>query len=172
MGYALANACYHAGADVILVSGKHVSLKTPFGVRRLDVGTAEQMLKVCLSVCQKADIFIAAAAVADFKAASVADHKIKKTKDQQTMTLQLIKIQMCLPQFVILIPILSALALPQKLKMLTIVPKSKLAAKQLDMIAVNDVSDKTIGFGSENNAMTVFFCRTIRPNAPKSTQGT
>ena len=80
MGYALANACYHAGADVILVSGKHVSLKTPFGVRRLDVGTAEQMLKVCLSVCQKADIFIAAAAVADFKAASVADHKIKNQR--------------------------------------------------------------------------------------------
>ena len=171
MGYALANACYHAGADVILVSGKHVSLKTPFGVRRLNVGTAEQMLEVCLSLCQKADIFIAAAAVADFKVASVADHKIKKTKDQQTMTLQLIKNPDVLATICHTYPNLICVGFAAETQDANNYAKSKLTAKQLDMIAVNDVSDKTIGFGSENNAMTVFFAEQYNQmpqNLPKA----
>jgi phosphopantothenoylcysteine decarboxylase/phosphopantothenate--cysteine ligase len=78
MGFALAGAAWEAGATVTLVSGP-VSLPTPRGVRRIDVVSADTMLSAVMQSVQSATIFVATAAVADWKVAQVADQKIKKT---------------------------------------------------------------------------------------------
>lgn len=77
MGFALARAAAQAGADVHLVAGP-VALETPWGVFREDVQTAQQMHDAVMQATPDADIFIAVAAVADWRADQVSEHKIKK----------------------------------------------------------------------------------------------
>ena len=77
MGFAIARAAREAGADVTLVAGP-VSLQTPRGVQRVDVQSAQQMLHATLAAEPGADIFIATAAVADWRPATASTHKIKK----------------------------------------------------------------------------------------------
>ena len=77
MGFALARAAREAGAEVTLVAGP-VQLRTPRGVRRVDVQTAQQMLEAVLAEVDSADVFIAAAAVADWRPAQAAERKLKK----------------------------------------------------------------------------------------------
>jgi phosphopantothenoylcysteine decarboxylase/phosphopantothenate--cysteine ligase len=80
MGYAVAEAARDAGADVVIVSGP-VNLPTPAGVRRVDVETAEQMMDAVRAHLPGTDIFIAAAAVSDYRPVQAAVEKIKKTSD-------------------------------------------------------------------------------------------
>ena len=77
MGFAIARAAREAGADVTLVAGP-VHLPTPRGVKRVDVGSALNMLEASVQHARTASIFIATAAVADWRPAQAADHKIKK----------------------------------------------------------------------------------------------
>ena len=77
MGFALARAAQEAGAEVTLVAGP-VALATPQGVRRLDVQSAQDMLQACLAQADDASIFIATAAVADWRPLTSTDQKIKK----------------------------------------------------------------------------------------------
>ncbi len=175
MGYALAAACRDAGADVVLVSGKRVALQAPKGVHRIDVGTADEMLSVCLDVCRTANVFIATAAVADYKMASIAAHKIKKTDGVDGMTLELIKNPDVLATIAKSYPDVLTVGFAAETQDTENYAKGKLIAKNLDMIAVNDVSDTSIGFGSDDNAMMVFFADKYQkdaqklPKAPKST---
>ena len=80
-GYALARAAWEAGADVTLISGP-TALITPYGVTRIDVETAQQMHDAVLASAAEHDIFIAVAAVADWRVANVATDKIKKDGNQ------------------------------------------------------------------------------------------
>ena len=77
MGFAIARAAAEQGADVTLVAGP-VHLATPRGVRRIDVMTAQQMFDTVLPLAPQHDVFVATAAVADWRPASLAEHKIKK----------------------------------------------------------------------------------------------
>ncbi len=77
MGFAIARAAHEAGAQVTLVAGP-VSLPTPRGVRRMDVQSAQNMLEATVDAAQVASIFIATAAVADWRPAQASDQKIKK----------------------------------------------------------------------------------------------
>ena len=77
MGFAIAQAAWRAGAQVTLVAGP-VSLPTPRGVSRVDVKSAEQMWQAVRPLAEQASVFVAAAAVADWRPAQAADHKIKK----------------------------------------------------------------------------------------------
>jgi phosphopantothenoylcysteine decarboxylase / phosphopantothenate---cysteine ligase len=77
MGFAIARAAHEAGADVVLVAGP-VSLPTPRGVTRIDVRSAREMLAATQPQAERADVFVATAAVADWRPASSAEHKIKK----------------------------------------------------------------------------------------------
>lgn len=77
MGYALAHAAVCAGAKVVLVSGP-TALPTPYGVDRVNVESAQEMLDICLKYSPESDVFIAVAAVADWRTADVATQKIKK----------------------------------------------------------------------------------------------
>lgn len=156
MGFALARAAQQLGAEVSLIAGP-VNLATPAGVRKVAVESAQQMLEAALAETVSSDIFIACAAVADYRVATVAEQKIKKTDDQQQLQLQLVKN-----------PDIVATIAGQKEKPFTVgfaaetqdvasYAKDKLKRKNLDMIAANDVSNPEQGFNSEQNALTVFW---------------
>lgn len=82
MGFALARAAADCGADVRLIAGP-TALETPWGVVREDVQTAQQMHDLALAAASSADLFIAVAAVADWRVANVSERKIKKTPGGQ-----------------------------------------------------------------------------------------
>ena len=162
MGFALAAACYAAGAKVTLVAGP-VSLDTPNGVQRINVSSAMQMLDVSMNQLQQGcDIFIATAAVADYRVAQVAEHKIKKAGDE--LAVSLVKNT----------DIVATIAQQQQRPFMVgfaaetqnveEYAAGKLVAKKLDMIACNDVSRPDIGFASDENAMTVFFAQSYHMN--------
>lgn len=161
MGFAVAKACQNAGAKVILVCGKKVNLPTPIGVKRIDIGSADDMLQCCQNLfdTQKVDVFIAAAAVADYKMATIAPHKLKKSQDVQGLTLDLVKNPDILAYIAKTYPKTLAVGFAAETQDTQNYAKAKLIAKNLDMIACNDVSDKQIGFGSDDNAMSVFFAQ-------------
>lgn len=79
MGFAVARAAAEAGADVTLVAGP-VALATPADVKRVDVQTAQQMFDAVMTLVPQADVFVATAAVSDWRPAIAAEHKIKKTE--------------------------------------------------------------------------------------------
>ena len=90
MGYALAQAAANAGAHVTLISGK-TALPAPFGVTRIDVQSADDMLAACQAQLDGQDIFIAVAAVADWKVAQVATQKIKKASANDVPSLNFVQ---------------------------------------------------------------------------------
>ena len=162
MGFALAAACYAAGAKVTLVAGP-VSLDTPNGVQRINVSSAMQMLDVSMNQLKEGcDIFITTAAVADYRVAQVAEHKIKKAGDE--LAVSLVKN----PDIVATIaqqqqrPFMVGFA--AETQNVEEYAAGKLVAKKLDMIACNDVSRPDIGFASDENAMTVFFAQSYHMN--------
>ena len=157
MGFALAEACRDAGARVTLIAGP-VSLPTPQGVERINIASACELLAACTQVVDaQCDIFIATAAVADYRAAEVAPQKIKKSGEQ--LSIHLVKN----PDIVASIaqhakrPLMVGFA--AETQHMETYATGKLVSKNLDMIAVNDVSRSDIGFGSDQNAMTVFFAQ-------------
>ena len=87
MGFAIARAAHEAGADVTVIAGP-VHLPTPRGVTRVDVRSAQDMHGAVLSQVKEASVFVATAAVADWRVAHVADQKIKKTAKGDTPKLQ------------------------------------------------------------------------------------
>ncbi len=90
MGFALARAAQQAGAEVHLVAGP-VALATPWGVYRQDVQTAQQMYDAVMHAVPDADLFIAVAAVADWRVAQPAEHKMKKTADRKMPALEFVE---------------------------------------------------------------------------------
>ena len=88
MGFAIARAAAEAGAKVTLVAGP-VHLDTPRGVQRVDVGTAQQMFDAVMSAAPGHDVFVATAAVADWRAAMPSDHKIKKAAGKSVPSFEL-----------------------------------------------------------------------------------
>ncbi len=156
MGYALAAAAAALGAEVTLISGP-VQLATPAGVKRIDITTAEQMYVSSLQQASQSDIFIGCAAVADFRVATLASQKIKKTADHDGLTLQLVKN----PDIIASVAALTAarpftVGFAAETEKVADYARQKLQKKNLDLICANDVSDPTLGFNSEQNAITVY----------------
>jgi phosphopantothenoylcysteine decarboxylase/phosphopantothenate--cysteine ligase len=90
MGFAIARAAREAGAEVTLVAGP-VSLPTPRGVTRIDVRSGLQMMAACEAAAAQADVFVATAAVADWRPAQASDHKIKKDGSGQPPALHFVE---------------------------------------------------------------------------------
>jgi phosphopantothenoylcysteine decarboxylase / phosphopantothenate---cysteine ligase len=90
MGFAIARAAQEAGAQVTLVAGP-VALATPRGVTRIDVKSAQNMLQATVDKAQTASVFIATAAVADWRPAAAADQKIKKDGSGKTPVLEFVE---------------------------------------------------------------------------------
>ena len=151
MGFAVAEAAALAGARVVLVSGP-VSLKTPPGVERIDVESALEMHEAVMSRVRQANIFIATAAVADYRAAAPADQKIKKTRD--TLTLELTRN----PDILAEVAALRAhrpftVGFAAETHDVLYYAEDKRRRKNLDLIAANQVGVAGSGFESEQNAL-------------------
>lgn len=153
MGYAVAEAAREAGAHVVLVSGP-VQIPTPTGVERVDVESAEQMLSAVQSNVVGAHIFIAAAAVSDYRCREVACEKIKKTSDTLNLALARAPDVLATVSRNELRPFLVGFAAEtEHVERNALI---KLTNKNLDMIAANKVGDG-LAFDKDDNALTVYW---------------
>lgn len=155
MGFSIAEEAANLGADVTLISGP-VSLKTPLGVTRVDVTSAEEMFKACQENFNDQDVVIMSAAVADYTPEFVADQKIKKSEEQLQIKLKKTT------------DILAWLGNNKSEKQFLVGfaletekeeehAKDKLERKKLDMIVLNSLNTKGAGFKHDTNQVTLFF---------------
>ncbi|WP_298452385.1 bifunctional phosphopantothenoylcysteine decarboxylase/phosphopantothenate--cysteine ligase CoaBC [uncultured Marinobacter sp.] len=155
MGYALAVAARDAGASVVLVSGP-VNLPAPVGIEIRPVVTAEDMLKASMdAVDEGCDLFIATAAVADYRPESRADDKIKKSSE--SMALPLVRNPDTLATIAGRPDAPFTVGFAAETTDVASYAKDKMQRKKLRMIVANDVSVPGLGFNSDNNAVTVFW---------------
>lgn len=153
MGYAVARAAAARGAEVTLVSGP-CALPVPLGVRMVPVESAAQMLEAVFAEYPSADVVVKAAAVADYKPAAKLDGKLKKAGDfplELVRTVDILQELGRCKQGQILVGFAAEAA------DLEANARSKLARKNLDLIAANDITDSQIAFGSDQNALTLYF---------------
>ena len=160
MGFAIAQAAMELGATVNLITGP-VNLATPTNVNRLDVVSAESMHETSLKQATKSDIFIACAAVADYRPQAVANQKIKKSA--QDMTITMVKN----PDIVADVAALAdnrpfVVGFAAETQNVEDYARDKMSRKKLDMICANNVSIQGQGFNSEQNALKVYW-----PNGSK-----
>jgi phosphopantothenoylcysteine decarboxylase/phosphopantothenate--cysteine ligase len=153
MGYAVAKAAARRGAEVTLVSGP-VDLPKPSYINVVDVTSAKDMYDAVTANAAESDIIIKAAAVADYRPASVADNKIKKSDDDLSIALERTT------------DILKTLGENKKpgqflcgfsmeTENMLENSRAKLAKKNLDMIAANNVKVEGAGFGVDTNVLTL-----------------
>ncbi|WP_174564990.1 bifunctional phosphopantothenoylcysteine decarboxylase/phosphopantothenate--cysteine ligase CoaBC [Gilliamella apis] len=157
MGFAIAKAAAEMGATVNLISGP-VNLTTPDNVNRINVKSAKQMYDEALVLAKKSAIFISCAAVADYRAETIAKNKIKKTDDSNELVIKLVKN----PDIVASIAGLKeyrpfVVGFAAETNDVKAYALKKLTTKNLDLICANDVSDQNIGFNSDQNALTLYW---------------
>ncbi len=163
MGFALAAAAAATGATVTLICGPN-HLATPAGVTRIDVETALEM-HAAVAVITAMDVFIGAAAVADYRVAQPAAQKIKKTADSDTLALTLVKnpdiihsvAQRAEKPFVV--------GFAAETERLIAHASAKRMAKGMDLICANLVGEKR-GFDQPDNAITALWAQGEREFAP------
>ncbi|MGH1431595.1 MAG: bifunctional phosphopantothenoylcysteine decarboxylase/phosphopantothenate--cysteine ligase CoaBC [Neptuniibacter sp.] len=153
MGYAIAEAAAEAGASVKLISGP-VNIKAPERTQLIKVESAEEMLSASLEGLENCDIFIAAAAVADYRPTAIAEHKIKKGTEE-IMELHLVKNPDIVATVAGSSPKPYTVGFAAETKDVLNYARGKLERKGLDLIIANDVSRSDIGFNSDENAVTV-----------------
>jgi phosphopantothenoylcysteine decarboxylase/phosphopantothenate--cysteine ligase len=164
MGFAVAAAAREAGAEVTLVSGP-VSLDTPFGVHRVDVESANDMLAAVHGALDGTHILIAAAAVADYQPAAISGQKIKKTQDN--LELELTRAPDVLASVTALPRPPFAVGFAAETEKIEEHARIKLEKKRLDMIAANRVGDG-LAFDCDDNALTVLWPGGVRQLGPES----
>lgn len=153
MGYAIASAAAAQGADVVLISGP-VSISAPPGVDIVNVESAEDMYTAAHDAITDADIFIAAAAVADYRPANLADQKIKK--NDEAMNLHLVRCPDILASVAALDGAPFTVGFAAETENVIDYARGKLEKKKLDMIVANRVG-KDCGFDCDDNAATVLW---------------
>ncbi len=154
MGFAIAQACVDAGARVTLIAGP-VTQPTPDRLTRINVTSAVEMLQAAQTACADADIFIATAAVADYRPRDAADQKIKKSAD--TLTIELVKNPDIVATIAAGSPKPFVVGFAAETEKVIEHAREKLVRKNLDMVACNDVARSDIGFRSDDNALTVIW---------------
>jgi phosphopantothenoylcysteine decarboxylase/phosphopantothenate--cysteine ligase len=169
MGFAIAAAAARRGAQVRLIAGP-VHQPTPHDVQRTDVRSAAQMHAAVLSALP-ADVYIGAAAVADFTPRSFAGSKIKKQPGEEGLTLQLVRTRDILADVA---------AHPQRPRLVLgfaaetdeveRYARGKLERKRVDLIAANRVGVEGSGFESDDNALQLFWPGGERALGPASKQ--
>ncbi|HTB92828.1 MAG TPA: bifunctional phosphopantothenoylcysteine decarboxylase/phosphopantothenate--cysteine ligase CoaBC [Candidatus Sulfotelmatobacter sp.] len=153
MGYAVAEAAARRGAKVILISGP-TALETPEGVERVDVRTAEEMLRTVQARFSPASIAIFAAAVADYRPAEPSAAKIKRTKEPLTIRLE--------PNPDILATVAKdkgdrlVVGFAAETDRVAENARKKLTQKNADLIVANDVTAEGAGFDVDTNIVTIF----------------
>ncbi|MDM3870540.1 bifunctional phosphopantothenoylcysteine decarboxylase/phosphopantothenate--cysteine ligase CoaBC [Porticoccus sp. W117] len=152
MGYALAAAAAEAGAETVLISGP-VNLPPPERLTTIKVVSAMEMHKAAINAAEGADMFIATAAVADYRPVEMADQKIKKSGDE--ITLQLTKN----PDIVASVAAMEqrpvTIGFAAESENLEQYARGKLERKKLDMVIANDITGDGIGFNSDDNQVAL-----------------
>ncbi|MCS5587476.1 MAG: bifunctional phosphopantothenoylcysteine decarboxylase/phosphopantothenate--cysteine ligase CoaBC [Porticoccaceae bacterium] len=151
MGYALAAALTEAGAKVVLISGP-VLLDSPAGCELISVVSADAMLNASVAAVKDANIFISAAAVADYRAVDVADQKIKKQADN--LSLELKKNPDIVSTIATDNPQLFVVGFAAETENIETFARDKLVRKKLHAIIANDVSRQDIGFNADDNEVS------------------
>ena len=151
MGYALATAALDAGANVVLISGP-VNLSIPERCQYLSVISANDMLLASLEYAKKADIFIATAAVADYRAVSIAENKIKS--DSDVLTINFEKNPDIVSTVATANESLFVVGFAAESTDVENYAKGKLKTKGLNAIIANDISRSDIGFNSDDNEVS------------------
>ena len=154
MGFAVAAAAREAGAEVVLIAGP-VALCTPDGVTRVDVRSAKQMHDAVMARVDEADVFIAAAAVADYRPVAMLDNKRKKSGD--TWTLELVLNPDILAEVAARPKRPFVVGFAAETERVEEHARGKLERKRLDMIAANRVGLEGCGFESCDNALSVYW---------------
>lgn len=154
MGFAIAQAASQRGAEVTLIAGP-VNLPTPTGVTRIDVVSGLEMYEQVHKTVTSQNIFIGCAAVADYRAQSIAENKIKKQGEEVVITL------VKNPDIVASIGALTqnrpyVVGFAAETQNVEEYARKKRQQKQLDLICANDVSLADNGFNSDNNALQIF----------------
>ena len=155
MGFAIARAAHAAGADTVLISGP-VNLDTPEGVERINVSSAIDMLAATeTALTTKTDIFIASAAVADYRPVNIAMQKMKKSTE--SLQLELVRN----PDIVATVAASAnrpkyVVGFAAETQNLAQYAEGKRRNKGLDMICANDVARSDIGFNSDQNALLLY----------------
>lgn len=161
MGYAVATAAARAGAEVTLVSGP-VSLPTPAGVERIDVKSASDMHAAVMARAAEANIFIGVAAVADYRVANIAEHKLKKDEGGPP-ALQLIENPDILAEVAALSKPPFCVGFAAESRNLEEYAQKKRLKKKIPLIVGNLIQE---GFGGEDNRIVLFDDHGVHPLAP------
>ncbi|MGK0171151.1 MAG: phosphopantothenoylcysteine decarboxylase/phosphopantothenate--cysteine ligase [Gammaproteobacteria bacterium] len=152
MGYAVAQAARQLGATVSLVTGP-TNLAPPAGMEVVQITTAAQMYDAVMARAPAADVFVSAAAVADYAPAQAADRKLKK--HAANMAIELVRTRDVLAAVSALEAAPFTVGFAAETNDMRANAGKKLASKSLDMIAGNDVAQPGIGFNGDENALTV-----------------
>jgi phosphopantothenoylcysteine decarboxylase/phosphopantothenate--cysteine ligase len=160
MGFSLARACVEAGAVVTMVAGP-TSLPTPLGVIRIDVTGALQMRDAVLSEVDGQDVFIAVAAVADYRPAKTAEQKIKK--QDARLTIDLVPNPDILAEVAAREDAPFCVGFAAESSQLAEYAEGKRKAKKLQLVVGNLVQD---GLGGDTNHVTLFDAKGSHPLAP------
>ena len=156
MGFAIAEAFAKRGAQVTLISGP-VNLPTPSQVKRINVTSAQEMYRQAMQSAVENQLFIGCAAVADYRVEQIAEQKIKKTGDNDELTLKLVKN----PDIIASVAELTekrpfTVGFAAETQNIEQYAKDKLQRKNLDMICANDVSGGQV-FNADQNALHLFW---------------
>ncbi|GAX01142.1 bifunctional phosphopantothenoylcysteine decarboxylase/phosphopantothenate--cysteine ligase CoaBC [Secundilactobacillus silagei] len=155
MGYAIAEEMQQRGATVTLISAP-TKLTPPAGVSLIPVLTTEDLADAVTKAFKQTDILVMAAAVADFKPVNTADQKIKKSADNDQLTIKLTKTTDILKQVARLKqPGQITVGFAAETQNLLDNANQKLIAKQLDLLIANDVSKPGVGFNGDTNQVTI-----------------
>ena len=151
MGFALARAARDAGAEVTLVCGP-VSQPTPAGITRIDVTSAQEMYQAVMQRIGSQSVFIGVAAVADYRPATLADHKIKK-EDGAPPAVELVRNPDILAEVAALPAAPLCVGFAAESRNLAEYAERKRRSKKIPLIVGNLIQD---GFGGDSNAVTLF----------------
>lgn len=154
MGYALASALVDLGAEVVLVSGP-TALAAPVGVERLQVESAREMHAAVMARAGSCDLFVATAAVADYRPADPAGQKIKKTAED--LAIRLVRNPDILSEVAALASPPFTVGFAAETDRVEEYARGKLLNKRLDMIAANQVGAERGGFERDENALMVIW---------------
>ena len=154
MGYSLAEAAIDAGAIVTLITGP-VDIEPPMKCNTIPVETAKEMHEAVMHHVNKKDIYIGTAAVSDYRPARKNETKLKKDDKGSRLILELVENQDILKSVSELDERPYVVGFAAETNDLIKNAKTKFKNKDLDLIVANDVSDKSIGFDSDDNAVTL-----------------
>ena len=154
MGYSLAEAAIESGAKVTLISGP-VNLKPPTNCNLVEIKTAKEMYESVMHHIKGMDVYIGTAAVSDYSPAHINESKLKKDGSNAAMTLELKENQDILKSVSELKERPYVVGFAAETEDLIENAEKKLKNKKLDLIVANDVSDKEIGFDSDQNEVTL-----------------